>query len=42
VEYLQSLGARGARIDGLRDPSGGSHDTVQTGVAEPHIRVLAR
>ena len=42
VEYLQSLGGRGARIDGVLDPVCGSRDAGQAGVPGPHIRVLAR
>jgi len=42
VEYLQSLGARGARIDGVLDATGGSRDAAAAGAPEPHIRVLAR
>jgi arginine/lysine/ornithine decarboxylase len=42
VEYLQSLGGRGARIDGVLDPACGSSDAGRAGVREPHIRVLAR
>jgi lysine decarboxylase len=41
VEYLQHLGARGARIDGVLDPTGGTRDGIHPGAAEPHIRVLA-
>jgi len=42
VEYLQVMGGRGARIDGVLDPTGGSRDAAQAGVPQPHIRVLVR
>ena len=41
VEYLQFLGGRGARIDGVMDPAGGSCDGVHPGEPEPYVRVLA-
>jgi lysine decarboxylase len=42
VEYLQFLGARGARIDGVLDAASDSRDgATQPGSAEPHVRVLA-
>jgi arginine/lysine/ornithine decarboxylase len=41
VEYLEFLGARGARVDGVLDATAGSRDGDRPVTEEPHVRVLA-
>jgi arginine decarboxylase len=41
VEYLEFLGARGARIDGVLDATAGPREGIHPGTTEPHVRVLA-
>jgi arginine/lysine/ornithine decarboxylase len=41
VEYLQFLGRRGARIDGVLDPALPSNGAPGPAVPEPQVRVLA-
>ena len=41
VEYLQFLGGRGARIDGVLDPALPSNGAAGVAASEPQVRVLA-